>query len=57
MSKDHANVAEGEAARMRTTDEGRAKLRADLKAQAEFFRKKGDVTRAAECNAEAEALS
>lgn len=56
-AKDHTNAAEGEAARMRTSDEGRAKLRAGLKAQAAFFRKKGDIKRAAECDAEAETLS
>lgn len=57
MNKDHANPVAGYAERLRQTDEGRAELRESVIAQAAYYRRIGDTKRAAECEAEAEALS
>lgn len=57
MNKDHANPVAGYADRLRQTEAGRAELRESIIAQAAYYRRIGDAKRAAECEAEAEALA
>lgn len=57
MNRDHANPVAGVAERQRQTEEGRAELRQSMLAQADYYRRKGDAKRAAECADEAEALA
>lgn len=53
----HASRNPGEAWKLRSTAEGRAKLRTDKQAQLDYFRRVGDAARAAECERELEALA